>query len=42
MRKTYKEQLNFAEENNLSVFDLTCAQEVKAALLEANEPELDE
>lgn len=42
MRKTYREQLNFAEENNLSVFDLTCAQEVKDALLEANAPELDE
>lgn len=42
MIKTYREQLNFAEENNLNVFDLTCAQEVKDALLEANAPELDE
>lgn len=39
--KTFREQLNIAEREDLSIFDLTCAQEVKDALLEAEVPELD-
>lgn len=39
--KTYREQLDIVEREGLSIFDLTCAQEVKAALLEVEAPELD-
>lgn len=39
--KTYREQLDIAEREGLSIFDLTCGQEVKAALLEVESPELD-
>ena len=39
--KTYREQLDIAEREGLSIFDLTCAQEVKDALLEVEAPELD-
>ena len=38
--KTYREQLDIAEREGLSIFDLTCGQEVKAALLEVESPEL--
>lgn len=39
--KTYREQLDIAEREGLSIFDLTCGQEVKDALLEVEVPELD-
>lgn len=39
--KTYREQLDIVEREGLSIFDLTCAQEVKDALLEVEAPELD-
>ena len=39
--KTYREQLDIAEREGLSIFDLTCGQEVKDALLEVGAPELD-
>lgn len=39
--KTYREQLDIAEREGLSIFDLTCGQEVKDALLEVEDPELD-
>ena len=39
--KTYREQLDIVDREGLSIFDLTCAQEVKDALLEVEAPELD-
>lgn len=39
--KTYREQLNIARQEDLSIFDLRCGQEVEDALLEIEAPELD-
>lgn len=38
--KTYREQLDIVKREELSIFDLTCAQEVEDALLEVGVPEL--
>jgi len=39
--KTYREQLDIAEQNDLSIFDLRCGQEVRDLLVEMEAPELD-